>query len=49
LRPVPQFNSAIDSEHLLAIGAVDERMLILLDIEKLMQSPAMGLIEPALH
>jgi len=49
LRPVPQFNSAIDSDHLLAIGAVDERMLILLDIEKLMQSPGMGLIEPALH
>ena len=49
LRPVPQFNSAIDSEHLLAIGAVDERMLILLDIEKLMQSHGMGLTEPALH
>jgi purine-binding chemotaxis protein CheW len=49
LRPVPQFNSAIDSDHLLAIGAVDERMLILLDIEKLMQSTGMGLIEPSLH
>lgn len=46
LRPVPDFNSAIDSEHLLAIGAVDERMLILIDIEKLMQSPEMGLTEP---
>ena len=48
-RPVPQFNSTIDSEHLLAIGAVDDRMLILLDIERLMQSPGMGLVEPALH
>ncbi len=43
LRPVPELHSSIDSEHLLAIGAVDERMLILMDIEKLMTSPAMGL------
>jgi len=49
LRPVPEFNSAIDSEHLLAIGALDERMLILLDIEKLMQSTDMGLVERPMH
>jgi purine-binding chemotaxis protein CheW len=46
LRPVPEFNSSIDSEHLLAIGAVEQRMLILLDIEKLMQSADMGLVDP---
>lgn len=45
LRPVPEFSSAIATDHLLAIGAVDERMLILVDIEKLMTSPAMGLVE----
>jgi purine-binding chemotaxis protein CheW len=49
LRPVPEFNSAVDSEHLLAIGAVDDRMLILIDIEKLMSSPDMGLVEPTLQ
>jgi len=49
LRPVPEFNSAIDSEHLLAIGAVEQRMLILLDIEKLMQSADMGLVDASLH
>jgi purine-binding chemotaxis protein CheW len=50
LRPVPEFNSVIDSEHLMAIGALDQRMLILLDIEKLMNSAEMGLIDaPALH
>jgi purine-binding chemotaxis protein CheW len=49
LRPVPEFNSSIDSEHLLAIGAVEQRMLILLDIEKLMQSADMGLIDASLH
>jgi purine-binding chemotaxis protein CheW len=45
LRPVPEFSSAIATDHLLAIGAVDERMLILVDIEKLMTSPDMGLVE----
>ena len=45
LREVPSFSAIIDSEHLLAIGDVDERMLILLDIDKLMNSPGMGLVD----
>ena len=45
LRPVPEFNSTIQSDHLLAIGAVEDRMLILVDIEKLMTSAEMGLVE----
>ncbi|MBE0546492.1 MAG: chemotaxis protein CheW [Rubrivivax sp.] len=49
LRPVPEFNSAVASEHLLAIGAIDRRMLILIDIEKLATSPEMGLVESAPH
>ncbi|MBL8329351.1 MAG: chemotaxis protein CheW [Rubrivivax sp.] len=49
LRPVPEFNSVIDSEHLMAIGALDQRMLILLDIEKLMASPDMGLVDGPMH
>ena len=49
LRPVPEFNSSIDSEHLLAIGAIEQRMLILLDIEKLMQSADMGLVDASVH
>ncbi len=49
LRPVPEFSSAIASDHLLAIGALDQRMLILVDIEKLMTSSEMGLIEPTLQ
>jgi purine-binding chemotaxis protein CheW len=49
LRPVPAFNSGIDSDHLLAIGAIEQRMLILVDIEKLMTSPEMGLVEQALQ
>jgi purine-binding chemotaxis protein CheW len=45
LRQVPEFNSAIASDHILAIGAVENRMLILVDIEKLMTSAEMGLID----
>lgn len=49
LRPVPEFSSSIDVDHLLAIGAVDDRMLILVDIEKLMHSSDMGLVEPVVQ
>ena len=34
LRPVPELRGNFDPEHLLAIGSVGKRMLILLDIEK---------------
>ncbi len=44
LRPVPEFNSAIASDHLLGVGSIDERMLILIDIEKLMSAAEMGLV-----
>ena len=49
LRPVPEFNAVVESDHLLAIGAVDERMLILVDIQKLMSSAEMGLVNSLLH
>ena len=49
LRPVPELSSAIGNEHLLAIGSLDERMLILLDIVKLMSSAEMGLIREVAH
>lgn len=47
LHPVPEFSSAIGSDHLLAIGSVEDRMLILLDIENLMTSAEMGLVVQA--
>jgi len=47
LRPVPELNSAIAGDHLLAIGSLEDRMLILLDIEKLMSSADMGLVAEA--
>ena len=49
LRPVPAFGAAVASDHLLAIGAVDSRMLILIDIEKLMGSADIGLLDATRH
>lgn len=49
LRPVPEFSSTIGSDYLLAIGSVQERMLILLDIEKLMTGGEMGLVSQRLQ
>ncbi len=49
LRPVPELNSAIAGDHLLAIGSLEARMLILLDIEKLMSSADMGLVASSLQ
>ena len=42
LRPVPALDSNFDPEHLLAIGSVDDRMLILLDIEKFLSDTVLG-------
>lgn len=44
LRPVPELSTVIGNEHLLAIGSIQDRMLILLDIVKLMSSAEMGLV-----
>jgi purine-binding chemotaxis protein CheW len=43
--PAPRMGTALDTEFLLGIGAIDERMLILLDIERLLSSEELGLVE----
>lgn len=47
IRPAPEFGSAIDTQYVMGLGTVDERMLILVDIEKLMTSQDMQLVEAA--
>ena len=49
IRPAPGFGSVIDTEYIMGLGTVDERMLILVDIEKLMGSSDMGLIERSIN
>lgn len=45
IRPAPGTNSTIDTSYITGIGSVAERMLILMDIESLMSSADMGLME----
>ena len=45
LRAVPDLVSTIDTKYLLGLGTVENRMLILVDIESLMTSHEMALID----
>jgi len=50
IRPTPEFSSAtFDTRYITGLGSVDGRMLILLDIEKLMTGADMALVEAAVH
>ena len=49
IRKAPQFGASLDAEYITGLGTVDERMLILMDIERLMLSPDMALNNSALH
>ena len=44
VKAAPDIESLIDNDCILGLGSVGERMLILLDIEKLMSSVDMGLV-----
>jgi purine-binding chemotaxis protein CheW len=45
IRPAPEFSSELDTAYILGLGTLGERMLILMDIERLMGSRDMGLTE----
>ena len=45
IKPAPAMGSALDTDYLIGLGTLDERMLILVDIDRLMSSSEIGLIE----
>ena len=45
IREAPQFGASLDTEYITGLGTVDQRMLILVDIEKLMTGSDMGLMD----
>lgn len=45
VKPAPEFGAAIDTRYVMGLGTVEERMLILVDIERLMTSRDMELVE----
>jgi purine-binding chemotaxis protein CheW len=53
IKPAPEMSSAVDTRFITGIGTVkagdEQRMLILMDIEALMSSAEMGLIDASTH
>lgn len=45
VRPAPEMGPAVNAAYLTGVGVVDDRMLILLDIERLMSSAELGLVQ----
>jgi purine-binding chemotaxis protein CheW len=45
IKPAPEMGTALNTDYLIGLGTIDQRMLILVDIDKLMSSAEMGLIE----
>jgi len=45
LKAAPEFSGTMDTQYITGLGTVDERMIIVVDIEKLMTSRDMDLVE----
>lgn len=48
MKAAPEFGATLDTKYIMGLGTVDERMIILVDIEKLMSSRDMELMDEAL-
>lgn len=44
LRPAPEFSAAVDTSYIRGLATLDARMLIVVDIDRLMLSPEMALV-----
>ena len=49
MRPAPEFGGSLDTRFITGLGTVGDRMLILADIERLMTSKDMQLVDQAAH
>lgn len=49
IKPAPEFSSSVGAEYIAGLATVDQRMLIVLDIENMMLSEDMGLIDASIH
>ena len=47
VRPAPDFGTVLDTAYIDGLATVDERMIIVIDIEKLMTAEDMGLVDQA--
>jgi purine-binding chemotaxis protein CheW len=49
IKPAPEFATTLNTEYIMGLGTVDERMLILVDIEQLMTGADMALMDETLQ
>jgi len=49
IKPAPSLGTGADTRHIIGFGTLDERMRILMDVEKLMAGADMGLVDKAIH
>jgi len=49
VRPAPEIGATVDTQFLTGIGTLDERMLILIDIERLVGSAEFGVGSATAH
>lgn len=47
VRPAPEFAATVDTKYIVGLGTLGERMLIVVDIERLMLSQEMALVDHA--
>lgn len=45
IKPAPEFGVTLSSDYLSGLGSLDDRMLVLIDIDKLLTSEEMALVE----
>ena len=45
IRPAPEFGATLDTQYIVGLATVDERMIIVVDIERLMTSQDMALVD----
>ena len=48
IRPAPEFSASVDTRYIKGLCTLDERMLIVVDIERLMLSSEMALVDDSL-
>lgn len=49
IRPSPEFAATVDTKYIKGLGTLNERMLIVVDIERLMLSGEMALVDEVAH
>jgi purine-binding chemotaxis protein CheW len=49
IKPAPSLGTGADTSHIIGFGTLDERMRILMDVERLMAGADMGLVDKAIH